>query len=53
LAGKLQHAAAQVHARRIFELIEQIQPDHTPLAEALAALVHDFRFDKIVALTEQ
>ena len=49
----LHHAATRGKAKQILELIDQIQPDHVVLAKALAALVDEFRFDKIVALTEQ
>jgi len=51
--AELHHAAARAHARRIISLIEQIQPDHAPVAQALAMLVRDFRFDRIMSLTEQ
>jgi signal transduction histidine kinase/CheY-like chemotaxis protein/streptogramin lyase len=49
----LHHAATVGEAKQVFELIEQIEAQHAPLAGALAQWVHEFRFDKIVTLTKQ
>lgn len=49
--SELHHAAIRGKDKIIFELLDQIQSDHEWLAEALGQLVHDFRFDKIVELT--
>jgi CheY-like chemotaxis protein len=51
-AAELHHAAARGRARRILDLIEQIWPDHARVADVLAAWVHDFRFDRIMSLTD-
>ena len=48
----LRQAAMQGDAERIFKLVDQIESEYTLLARALARLVHEFRFDKIVALVE-
>jgi two-component system sensor histidine kinase/response regulator len=48
----LRQAARAGEAEQILELIEQIKKGHAPLAEDLAQLIYEFRFDKIVALTE-
>jgi signal transduction histidine kinase/DNA-binding NarL/FixJ family response regulator len=49
----LHDAARRGQAKLIFELLEQIQPEHTLLAEVLKQWVDEFRFDKIVSLIEQ
>jgi hypothetical protein len=36
----------------ILALFDQIRDQHIPLAEALEDLVHDFRFDTIMTLTQ-
>jgi PAS domain S-box-containing protein len=48
----LRQAAMAGEAEQVLELVEQIKKRHAPLAEGLARLVYEFRFDKIVALTE-
>jgi len=45
-------AAATADAEGCLDLIEQIEPNHPALAEALIALVNDFRFDKLITLIE-
>jgi signal transduction histidine kinase/CheY-like chemotaxis protein/streptogramin lyase len=50
--SELYQAARGGKARSILALLEQIESDHAPLARALAQLVHEFRFDRIVALTK-
>ncbi|KOP24620.1 hypothetical protein AMR41_19720 [Hapalosiphon sp. MRB220] len=48
---ELNQAAVEVDAERIFQLIEQIPPTHSDLAENLANLVRTFCFDEIIELT--
>ena len=36
----------------VLALIDRIRPDHSELAESLAKLVKEFRYDKLIALTE-
>ncbi len=50
--AQLNQAAIEVDAERIFQLIEQIAPTHSHLAEELANLVRNFCFDEIINLTE-
>ncbi|MCP4539343.1 MAG: response regulator [Chloroflexi bacterium] len=50
--AELRHIAARGRAKRILNLIEKIQPDHTRVAEVLTTWVHDFQFDKIMAFLE-
>jgi hypothetical protein len=50
--AELNQAAAQADADLIARLLEQIEPDHGVLAGALRDLVHDFRFDRLMDLTE-
>jgi PAS domain S-box-containing protein len=52
IAG-LRQAAMQGESGQVLALLDQLSPDQTLLSEALAALVHSFRFDKIVALTQE
>ncbi|HEC83723.1 MAG: hybrid sensor histidine kinase/response regulator [Candidatus Parabeggiatoa sp. nov. 2] len=47
----LHDAAERADADVIFERLEQIKPEHTQLAEAIAALAKDFQFDELIALT--
>ncbi|WP_341530345.1 PAS domain S-box protein [Nostoc sp. UHCC 0302] len=49
---KLNQAAVEVDAERIFQLIEQIPPTHSALAEKLTNLVRSFCFDEIISITE-
>jgi PAS domain S-box-containing protein len=50
--ASLHQAATQLDADLILDLLDQIRDQHAPLADALERLVHDFRFDTILALTE-
>ncbi|MFC1975439.1 PAS domain S-box protein, partial [Chloroflexota bacterium] len=50
--AELRHAAARGRAKHITGLIEKIRPDHARVAEVLAVWGHEFRFDRIMALTE-
>jgi two-component system sensor histidine kinase/response regulator len=50
---KLHRAAAQADGTLVLELVEQIREEHGPVANALTALVDRFRFDVVVALTEE
>ncbi|MBU0491755.1 MAG: response regulator [Chloroflexi bacterium] len=47
----LHQAATQADADQVLELVKQIQADHSPLAEALASLVQNYRFDVIMERT--
>jgi PAS domain S-box-containing protein len=49
---ELNQAAVEVDAERIFQLIEQIPPTQSALAEKLSNLVRSFCFDEIIGLTE-
>ena len=48
----LRQAAMQGEAERVLELVGQIESEYTLLARTLTQLVCEFRFDKIVALTD-
>ncbi len=50
---ELQAAARGADADRIYELLEQSQTQHSDVAGVLAELVHGFRFDEILRLTEK
>ncbi|MFN6570183.1 PAS domain S-box protein [Dendronalium sp. ChiSLP03b] len=50
--AELNQAAVEVDAERIFQLIEQIPPTHSVLAEKLTNLVRCFCFDEILDLIE-
>ncbi len=50
--AELRHAAARGRDKYILDLIEQIRPTHARVSEGLELLVHEFRFDKIMVLTE-
>jgi CheY-like chemotaxis protein len=47
----LHDAATRARAEKIADLLADIETDHTPIARAIARLVDDFQFDKIMALT--
>ncbi|ARV57841.1 hybrid sensor histidine kinase/response regulator [Nostocales cyanobacterium HT-58-2] len=49
---QLHQAALCTDERLIFSLLEQIPEESTPLANALADLVNNFRIDKIIDLTQ-
>jgi urea ABC transporter urea binding protein len=49
---QLYQAALSAHAKLIFELIKQIPEQNQVLANALTDLVNNFRFDKIIDLTQ-
>jgi hypothetical protein len=49
----LHQAATQLDADLILALLDQIRAQHAPLADALEGLVHDFRFDTILTLTQE
>jgi two-component system sensor histidine kinase/response regulator len=48
----LHQAANQLDGDLILGLLDQIREQNAPLADALASLVHNFRFDTIMTLTE-
>ncbi|MCZ6635915.1 MAG: ATP-binding protein [bacterium] len=50
--AELNQAAARADADLIALLLEQIEPDHGVLAGALKDLVYDFRFDRLMDLTD-
>jgi hypothetical protein len=45
-------AATQLDADLILDLLDPIREQNAPLADALESLVHDFRFNTIMALTQ-
>jgi PAS domain S-box-containing protein len=49
----LQQAAAQADADLVLGLVASIRAEHETLAEGLTILVHNFRFDTILALCQQ
>ena len=49
---QLYHAATQVDAEQIVQLIHQIPPEHASLTVALTEMVNHYRFDRIVALSQ-
>ncbi len=49
---QLHRAATKVDAELIVQLIHQIPPENANLTFALTELVHQYRFDRIVALTQ-
>jgi PAS domain S-box-containing protein len=51
--AQLHQAALEVDADPIFQLIEQIPQSHPALAKGLTDLVHRFRFDEILELTQE
>ncbi len=50
---QLHQAAAAADEELIFQLFEQIPQENTSLTNALAKLVHNFRFDELIALTRK
>ena len=50
--AQLHQAALRTDEKLIFDLIEQIPQDYSPMATALADLVNNFRIDKIIDLTQ-
>jgi two-component system, sensor histidine kinase and response regulator len=50
---RLYQGAIAVNNQALTDLIEQIPPDHAPLAQTLQRWVEDFRCDKIVELVER
>ena len=49
---QLHQTAVKLNAKETLQLIEQIPPEHSPLAVTLNHWVSNFRFDKITDLTE-
>ena len=50
--AEFHQAAIQADADHALELIEQIREGREPLADALANLVNNFRFDTLMDLTQ-
>jgi CheY-like chemotaxis protein len=50
--GRMHRAATQLDADAVLSLLNQIRDEHADLADGLTRLVHQFRFDTIMALTE-
>ena len=50
--AKLHDAASRARGDLVMGLLSQIEEDHPRLAEALARLVDDYRFGRVVSLTE-
>jgi hypothetical protein len=51
--AELSRAARQADADLVLELLDQMGEQHAPLANALASLVRDYRFDRVIALTQE
>lgn len=49
---ELYQAANSIDNEQIFQLIEQIPPTHTPIAQAITDMVNNFRCDQIIDLIE-
>ncbi|MEQ8536298.1 MAG: response regulator [Coleofasciculus sp. D1-CHI-01] len=49
---ELYQAANSIDNERIFQLIEQIPPTHTAIAQAITDMVNNFRCDQIIDLIE-
>ncbi len=49
--AKLHQAATQLDADVILDMLDQVREQNPSLADALARLVHDYRFDIILTLT--
>jgi signal transduction histidine kinase/HAMP domain-containing protein/ActR/RegA family two-component response regulator len=49
---RLHQAAIQADADLALDLIDQIRDQHAPLADTLASLVNNFRFDTLMDLTQ-
>jgi CheY-like chemotaxis protein len=50
--NQLYQAVDSVDDEAIFHLLEQIPPDHAPLATAIADLIKNFRYDRLIDLME-
>jgi PAS domain S-box-containing protein len=50
--NQLYQAVDSVDDEAIFRLLEQIPPDHAPLATAIADLIKNFRYDRLIDLME-
>jgi PAS domain S-box-containing protein len=50
--SQLYQAVDSVDDETIFRLLEQIPPDHAPLATAIADLIKNFRYDRLIDLME-
>lgn len=50
--NQLYQAVDSVDDEAIFRLIEQIPPDHAPFATAIADLIKNFRYDRLIDLME-
>ncbi|HEY9660870.1 MAG TPA: PAS domain S-box protein [Allocoleopsis sp.] len=48
---QLHQAATRVNSKQIQSLVQEIQPEHPQLAEALTRLVDNFSFEEIIELT--
>jgi CheY-like chemotaxis protein len=51
--SELSQAALQADGGLVLDLVDRVRSRHAPVAEALASLVHSYRFDAIVKLTEE
>ncbi len=50
--AELHITARRGQGKRILGLVDQLSPEHGSVAKALIQLVNQFRFDKLIALTE-
>lgn len=48
----LYQAADSVNDEEIFQLVNQILPTHAPLAQAIADLINNYRYDRLIDLIE-
>jgi DNA polymerase III gamma/tau subunit len=51
--SELNQAAAQADGELALNLVEQIRSQHPSVADALANLIRNYRFDIIVTLTQE
>jgi response regulator RpfG family c-di-GMP phosphodiesterase len=51
--SQLREAAICARDQRLFRLIDEIPPEHSPLANVLVDLVNNFRYDKIMDLIQR
>lgn len=50
--AQVHRAAVEVDAEKLYQLIDQIPPEHAQLAEALSRFTRQFCFDELIALTQ-
>jgi hypothetical protein len=50
--AELRQSAMRGAAKQVLELVTQIEAEHPTLAKTLVQWTHEYRFDKLVALTK-